>query len=972
LLTTSKPIAHEDLDHFSNILCINELRIWTITPPTYDALNISIKELLQGGFIGINTYYSLHDNYPEPGLNILSDGSSLLINDPIHELVDDAMEQLDINHYYRHVKTHAFKRFPSCFSMQPKDPFVNHYYVPEGGGECAHSGYFEPGSTVIDYYGPGQPEPENLAPWLRRIGKQSINSDLRIGFYHRAMSDFFFQMDYQTGNIGAGTNNISPSICRTWQVEFPMYPGTAEVFNPAIPVGDIVTSGSLFPNSEAEEGFDLALSNQPENPPSSVYYLCVNSSQWRQRLNHRSIWMGCFSDFVVFDVNHMPKGGCFCMYCRSNYRNINNVQNTDANFHTVRQTYDPNISTNPEDFFLEGGLAFDPFQSSSDGWSYNNAARRLNADLMNSSLITHFVVLQQGLHEHFSAGVVSTGEFPGMMNDAHRSTFVRTLDIPKGEWTMPTKRVNNSPFYLEGDPLTDHKIPDDVRLMGSISMFRDASQHRLAFIWLDEGLLRNYEFLAHGLNSGKILHNNNQMLRTWTGAGAVCGVINTTTLPNFFELTANGTPVTFDRSLCHLDPTIDDTEPGECPNANLEDKDIIRLANEYYGLTAGKRPYMDRGIYFSEINRNNQLYALDVANPLNTTLPRRAMQRVVMPALLAFQSQMEAPTEGQTPDVFDRKRIYPTGFILDDTQIPTTVNLILAPAGQLGHLLNNNNLPIVTVPMHNLNIAEDNYYLSSNATATNTLLQTLSKDANDNALNPSPFYIEMSGNAPKVYASFFTPTSYAVNPNVPSALTVPLVVDPVWGISRGSWLGRLLNVNGSGSLATVTFEIPSNEDGAPPITYTIPVGITDGSYTIAPLTITPPSPAPSYTLTPNKNYLGRTISWTYVVESGVPVRYFTFNGQQYPVRIPGAGQKILYHFLPYGDPMTSNSYDYEPLTCVSAELHIRTDAIPNITQVNFYDDDPDTPPLPLDFTTDGDEHIIMIPPFTHCAVIDIF
>jgi hypothetical protein len=946
--------------------------VGTITPHSYNDLPLSVKVFLQGGSFKMGTIFGLKDYYPEPGLPLLEE-SSLDLNDPKHEAVADAMNQLQFNSYYRHFKTHALKRIPiNCQDLNPgsfqTDPFFNsHYHF--AGQPCMDLG-FSPAT------GP------EATPWAERIANDAHDLDLNFGHYHKAMSDFFYQMDYQTGDIGLGSNDVSMAVSRTFMVE---NPGTV------IPVNGILANGSNEVDPLSAQGFNFAISNQPEIPEKAIYYLCVNNLAWRSTLQNRLTYMSRLeADQIVFDVNHMPKEGCYCSNCRAKYRNDGAM--------TLEDNWVFGSGTDPVDYFLGGGL----FQDENDLWQYTNAARRLNADLMNTSLIDHFADLQPAMHEFGATAVVTTGEFPGMVTDAHRSAFVRSVDVPKGEWTMPLKSVNNRPFYGANDPQFNDffRIPENVRLMGSIAMYRDASQHRLAHVWMPTlGYYRPTTATTFELSEKDIMHRNNQLLRTWIGAGVVSGVINVTTFgENFFELDGSSNIMFNKHYVCQFDPATPNLiGGGVCPNSNSGDVDIVRLAEEHYGLIEGKRPYMHYGVYFSETLRNDWLYQGNDNQYGGVVNDRFAFQRAIMPALLGYQSLTETPTFGwvneSTPLYesvtykFIGRRIYPVGFVFDDAPILSTVKVLLAPEDcDLSHLQNQNGISIVSIPRHHQNDPDnldEDYYRIGHEDDTDKQLKRIAEEAFTLENNPAPFYIQISDpknyHYPKVHASFFTPTGYDTDPPTNyanySALTVPLVIDPVWGLVRGSWDVLALDVVAGNNLK---FEVigklkPINGSGVPIENYTyefdIPLGTTFGSITLGPVTenINGIDYSLDYALD------GYTISWTVTIVNGQMERYFSFEGQRYPTKIIGNQQGDLHYFIPYGDPGTANAYDYGSRQFnFKIELHIKAGSLPNdISYANVYDDNPDTPPTIIYPIQVNGEYVFTIPPFSRTSVIDV-
>jgi hypothetical protein len=265
-------------------------------PTEYDKLPLNLRLQLQSPSYDQIVFYSLEDLYTDITNSNIPAISGVPISDPLHDHVANALKEMGFNSYVRHFQTHGFKRFPMCYNGEE-------YY------NLTFENSTQPGTCLQI------PDGQN-APWINRILDDGHELNMRTGFYIKGMADFFFQMEYKTGDPFGGANLFSTCICKNFQtVDFdnnaildqtlPLYQITNGI--PAPSILDQLSAYPAFPET---------------NPEDAVYYLCVNCPDWRDRLSARLEAMRQEgTDYVCFDVDHMPSDGCFCRNCRTKYAN---------------------------------------------------------------------------------------------------------------------------------------------------------------------------------------------------------------------------------------------------------------------------------------------------------------------------------------------------------------------------------------------------------------------------------------------------------------------------------------------------------------------------------------------------------------------------------------------------------------------------------------------------------------------------
>jgi hypothetical protein len=142
-----------------------------LPPPSYNILPSSVRAQIENPSLQLETNFTLEDQYNDIPIPITSVAESgYPINDPMHELVSEAVLKLGVGTYMRHFKSHSFKRIPLCEGGA--EPFFNLNYL---------------NNDLCDETPTGQ----NI-PWIERILSDGQQQNMTTGLYIQAMSDFFF------------------------------------------------------------------------------------------------------------------------------------------------------------------------------------------------------------------------------------------------------------------------------------------------------------------------------------------------------------------------------------------------------------------------------------------------------------------------------------------------------------------------------------------------------------------------------------------------------------------------------------------------------------------------------------------------------------------------------------------------------------------------------------------------------------
>jgi hypothetical protein len=362
-------------------------------PPSYGDYSLHLKRQLKGPCLSLNTYYSLDDDYNDFGIlagefpfNFDESATSFEYGDIHQTYVGDAMQALEVRNYIRHFKTHAYKRFPLCFTIldisNNSSPNYSLYHEEffnldfnNGGGCGPIAGFTIPSpSGLFDIPAPSTTWPINIINDGKSLG-------LETGLYMQGMSDFFFQMGYKTGEIESTTTTpltsaFSPCICRSNTV--------GETYNDPVFLSNegMIWNTDLIPEFPIDQENSFAPVGNPELPHNAAYYLCPNCPVWRTTMINRLRMLVMVSnpDRILFDVRHFPKEGCFCQNCRIKYRDC---------FCNGNQTCTENYlfpTTNPADYFLHGFIGAIDYDA-------NVMQQRLQHDLMDKSLRDHFAAI---------------------------------------------------------------------------------------------------------------------------------------------------------------------------------------------------------------------------------------------------------------------------------------------------------------------------------------------------------------------------------------------------------------------------------------------------------------------------------------------------------------------------------------------------------------------------------------------------
>jgi hypothetical protein len=224
-----------------------------LPPPSYYDLSYNIRRQLQGPVLSFNTVYSLDDDYSDFGNQAIEFPATLDVslsspeqNDPHQPLVAEAMDLLGVKSYYRHFKSHAYKRFPMCVDVSGSNPYTEQFFNLDflNGGECDMN--FVPGANQF---------------WADLIISDGHQLNKNTGLYIQGMSDFFYQMGYQTGETTPLPGQVfSNCICRTNTV--------AETYNtPALLTdADILWDQNMIPEPTIDNENSYASMANPENP----------------------------------------------------------------------------------------------------------------------------------------------------------------------------------------------------------------------------------------------------------------------------------------------------------------------------------------------------------------------------------------------------------------------------------------------------------------------------------------------------------------------------------------------------------------------------------------------------------------------------------------------------------------------------------------------------------------------------------
>jgi hypothetical protein len=758
----------------------------------------NVARQLRGPSLSLNTpnsfalqesYSDFQENYPQSADNFDSwfNGGNNAgdMSQPKHFSYGEAMQKLGCSTYARHIKPHAFKRFPACVQG---DNFYSHslYYL----SNCHETAYLGPSSRA----------------WLDEIIYDGRSLDLITGGYNQAMADFFYQMESETGNVDGGLNLLSTCLCRTKRVDN---------YEEVLPVSEALANSNnvnAYPDNSYQNEIETYGTGNPDNPDKAAYYLCVNCINWRQLLAARLERIRLArADYLQFDVDHMPERGCFCVNCRQKFADWYCSCNPDCEANAPNGTvgYNTNNTNYLHGYVRASGLNTNTPISE----NYPKEMRRFMQDFMNRSLIEHFEDLQNTMHgsagAHSTMAVVSTGELPGLIDDSHRIAFARSVDMPKAEWTMPLKRVNNSVFFkLPTDQHTpllgSSKIPEATRLMFAFNLYRDVSKYRLPHIWI----ANEWRPLVYDLEisntqtscctdpneTAAILERNNKIL-TWIGLGHVIGARNSTSTGNFHNV--NGNVIKYDWWSFTPNLTIQGV------NLSSATSEVLTPAFEYEAkvstLLQNKRPYRWAAIHYSEDQRNDQLYSLDfVDDRVTVEAEKQVWLRTLIPLHFAYQALSNQQfdlitTQPNTSEHYINRKV-PVGFIFDKDEVPHQTSVVLEV-----DLPNDD--PIVNITgVGVVKLDPDNddfkYYGTNNSTLFFQEKQhEIVSQSYDNALDTPPFFI--MGKSPasfNVQANFFTGALKGAHQlfkpqpgDMTDVVVVPLVNKPVWSIPRISW-----------------------------------------------------------------------------------------------------------------------------------------------------------------------------------------
>jgi hypothetical protein len=423
--------------------------------------------------------------------------------------------------------------------------------------------------------------------------------------------------------------------------------------------------------------------------------------------------------------------------------------------------------------------------------------RRLHADLTSSSLISYFDTLQQVMHSGShggTLGIITTGEFPGLISDEHRCAFVNSVDMPKGEWGMPLKSTNNKAFWGITDPiLSNVSIPEDVRLMGAISLYRDVSKYRLPLVWAPF-FWKPAAFDT--TNHTAIIVNNNNKLRTFVGMGYVAGVENSISVRGAFFDILGDTVSYLEDDLWSLNPALTINSQLLPIATQTQITNIMKLSNKWSDLLRDKRPYRWASIYYSEQKRNDALYDIG-ASMGNSNKIANAWRNQLLPMYYAYQKLANGT-------VFPNRNIkLPVGFTFDDHCVAATTKLLIysncrenTSADSFYHITDalSKNIQRAIIPCYGYN-DQSKYFTKLDSSFNNTPHSSFYTNLDTLiikrlATNPPPFWIEGScPNADKIWASFYQgdlTIPYEPQAGI-SLVTVPMVVDPIWSLPRRQW-----------------------------------------------------------------------------------------------------------------------------------------------------------------------------------------
>ena len=565
---------------------------------------VTLRKMENARFI-LGTFYSVTDEYDD--FNYLGadlSPTTFPATDPIHLLVSDAFEQLHIKSYYRHVKSHAFKRVPWCNNNEEYYN-LDWQYSPTNTSQCEVPPLFNGPAFVPDY--------------IKPVIDDAQNHGQTIGLYHQSFSDFFFEIQHPTGTplLSTGEDVIispSPCLCRQFNVGEFLEDGTFSDDYPNILWSNEPLNypfDGVFANNDALEN-GAYLYGTPSGGAYHDHILCVNCDRWRIATTQRISYLASQHPHAIFfDVRHMPEEGCWCHNCRDLY------------------------ASSPE-------FCADTYNACYEAYIAGGERERM-ADFMNFSLVEYFRDLRQTMHGFGVLGTVSVEDLPALNKDDHRTELVRNIDLPKTEFTIPIKKNNNRIFW--GSPfvpgntnyyslLSQVNIPEVIREASGFEVMRDASPNKLGFAWVS-GQDFPLNFQGSVNNSVK----NNQRIKSLLGIGYACGVFSSITVGNPFLLSANNqinwTGNTSERMWSFSNSTL----LQNTPQAAAQITSIFDMDNLISNYLQGKRPYTWTGLLFSEVERNHYLY-LTTAQGYATPLPTEITLEVNTPNSLAYREAL--------------------------------------------------------------------------------------------------------------------------------------------------------------------------------------------------------------------------------------------------------------------------------------------------------------------------------------------
>jgi hypothetical protein len=538
--------------------------------------------------------------------------------------------------------------------------------------------------------------------------------------------------------------------------------------------------------------------------PINAHYLCVNCPQWRKVLKHRLREIGSYGvDLIHFDVQHMPDEGCWCKNCIKRWGELNCPNDGSC----VQNYFNPSQAAY---HYLGVNISFLP--NGDTLINFNTSVQNRMSDFMDISLREHFVELIDQMHQDSVLGVVSVQSFPSLGDDDHRAAFVNMVDIPKTEWLFPIKTNYIKPFLPDTtSELSNLYIPEWLHIAVGMSTLRDASKFRLPYVWSE------YNFIPNNIKlfpSDTILNYsvlNNQRMRTYIGFGNTLGLISATTFGTPFSFDSLTNMLNYKNEVWNYSQGIAAKPLASSSNdvVNPDDSSITNIYNlgEKFGsLLANKRPYDWATIYFSESQRNQWLYKPSNQMPgvtdANMERLRLTWVNHLLPIYQAYHTLSNGRNIGSGEHLAYKMPVTMWTQGIDSLQRRLAPEILLYPQ-TMGSSTDSVNIKYLQSIE---NIDEINHKIQLDTfvnTGQSDLLIDDGLALTGKVFNlvglPDAYITSHTDIGDKVLAGFFIPTYgvkmpyYDPNDVIEASsqpkllLTISLVLDPMWGITRYSY-----------------------------------------------------------------------------------------------------------------------------------------------------------------------------------------